>query len=132
MIIAAGIFTESMAVDLGVLGTILSLIGGGFAWVIGMLKSMKESRSDEIETAISKIINASPDKIVVNPQPLIVKMQEEFVTHVNLDQRLSDLNRRVGVLEGHRESDKKELLDRIDGIPGRVIATLKDVWGMKK
>ena len=121
--IAVGIFSESMTLDLGVIGTIIT----GFATIIGMLWQMKKNRGDEIKAAVSEIINASPEKIVVSPQPLLVKMEERFV---KVDD-LKDLERRVMVLEGHRESDKKELLDRIDGIPARVIATLKDVWGMR-
>lgn len=121
--IAAGIFSESMSLDITVIVTII----GGFATVIGMLWQMKKNRAEEIKSAVSEIINASPEKIVVSPQPLLVKMEERFV---KVDD-LKDLERRVQVLEGHRESDKKELLDRIDGIPGRVIATLKDVWGMR-
>lgn len=121
--IAAGFFTENMGFDLTVLGTVL----GMFGTIIGMLASAKKSRKDEIRQVVGEVINASPNKVVVDPQPFLVKMEKELLKKGDL----KDIERRVANLEQWRESDKSELRTLIDGIPARVIATLDTAWRMK-
>lgn len=118
ILFGAGFFSESMAVDITVFGTII----GGFSAVIGLLWTMRKNRGKEIESAVMKVINASPEKIVVNPQPLVVEMKKQFVTHeewVRLDRRIRAL-----------EDDKQNILDRIEAVPAKTIALLKDTKGL--
>lgn len=120
--IGAGLFTESMGFDIGVIVALLT----GLSIVIALLVQIKQGRKEEIRAVLNEVINASPEKIVVSPSPLLVRMEETFVTKSAFD----ELKERVKDLEDHRESDKKELLDKMDGIPGKVIALLKDTKGL--
>lgn len=131
----AAIFTPSMAGDI----TVVSVLVGILVAIVGMFyqirqgqREAKESRAEEIRSVVTEIINASPEKVVVNPQPLIVKMQEAFVTKDVVDEKFGHLDRRVAVLERHREADKMELSGKIDALPARIIAMLSDVWRMKQ
>lgn len=126
MILATGIFTSSMALDVTVMGTII----GGFGTVITLLVTLKKNRASEIEAAVMKVINATPDKIVVNPQPLMIAMQERYVSRDDLAIELADIRRRVTALELSRDHDRKDLLDKIDAVPARIISILKDTKGL--
>jgi hypothetical protein len=126
MIIAGGIFSSSMALDVTVIGGMVT----GFATIIGLLVQLKKNRASEIETAVMKVINATPDKIVVNPQPLMIAMQEKYVSRDDLAIELADIRRRLAALELCRDHDRKDMLDKIDAIPARIISILKDTKGL--
>ncbi len=131
----AAIFTASMAGDIAVVSVIVTILGAivtMFFQIRQGQREAKESRAEEIKSAVAEIINASPEKVVVNPQPLIVKMQEAFVTKDVVDEKFGHLEKRVQRLEFQRETDKKELADKIDAIPAKTIAMLSDVWRMKQ
>jgi hypothetical protein len=129
--IAAGIFTESMALDITVLTTLL----GMFIAVVGMFFSIKQSqreavqsqqeakntRAKEMEEAVLKVINASPNKVVVDPQPFLIKMEKEFVQRENFDA----LSTRVAALEVHRHNDQMNIMAEIANVPMRVIEMLR-------
>lgn len=122
--IAAGIFTESMALDI----TVIATIGSMFIAVVGMFISIKqsqseakESRAKEMEDAVLKVINASPNKVVVDPQPFLVKMEKEFVQRENFDA----LSTRVAALEVHRHNDQMNIMAEIANVPMRVIEMLR-------
>lgn len=126
MILAAGIFSESMGLDVTVIGGMLT----GFATIIGLLIQLKKNRGTEIKAAVMEVINATPDKIVVNPQPLMVAMQERYVSRNDLAIELDDIRRRVTALELCRDHDRMDLLQKIDAVPGKIIAILKDTKGL--
>ena len=129
--IASGIFSESMALDITVIATVICL----FIAVVGMFisikqsqretatsqKEAKQSRAKEMEEAVLKVINASPNKVVVDPQPFLVKMEEEFVQKENF----VALATRVAALEVHRHDDQMNLMAEIANVPMRVIEMLR-------
>ncbi len=117
--------------------TIISVLVGMFAAIMKMLvdqKSLQKSAADvrvkEIEAVISRVINTSPEKIVVNPQPLIIEMKKDFISRHDFKVETDELRRRITVLEVFRDNDRREIMDKIDNIPGRVIAILKDTKGL--
>jgi hypothetical protein len=129
MVFATGILTNSIAGDITVVGAVI----GMFATIIKLqldqkkLQSeAKKERKEEIRSVVSELINNSPDKVVVSPQPLIVEMRKEFIERAEYERVLGDLARRVGVLEQWREADKRELHGLIAAIPGQVIALIGD------
>ncbi len=126
MILATGIFSQSMALDIGVMVGLVS----GFGTVIALLVQLKKNRASEIKAAVMEVINATPDKIVVNPQPLMIAMQERYVSRDDLAIELGDIRRRVTVLELSRDHDRRDLLDKIDAVPARIISILKDTKGL--
>jgi hypothetical protein len=126
MILASGIFSESMGLDVTVIGGMLT----GFATIIGLLVQLKKNRSSEIKSAVMEVINASPEKIVVNPQPLMIAMQERYVSRDDLALELLDIRRRISSLELSRDHDRKDLLEKIDAVPAKIIAILKDTKGL--
>lgn len=127
--IAAGLFSESMALDVAVIGglvTILGAIGGGLIWVITMLKEQKKTRAEEIHAVVTQIINASPNKVVVDPQPFLVKMEEDFIGKTEFSQLVT----RVAALEIHRHNDQMSVMKEIGKVPLQVIALLKETKGL--
>ena len=127
------IITATWAGDI----TLLAVVVGMFATILKMLvdqKTLQKSASDvrvkEIKAVISEVINASPEKIVVNPQPLIVEMKRDMISRHDFNTEMSEIRRRVSVLEAHREVDRRELMEKIENIPSRVIAILKDTKGL--
>ncbi len=122
--IAAGIFSDSMAVDIGVIGTLITLLGavaGMFLSIKQSQREAKESRAKEMEEAVLKVINASPNKVVVDPQPFLIKMEKEFVQRDHFDA----LSTRVAALEVHRHNDQMSIMTEISNVPMRVIEILR-------
>lgn len=126
MMIAGGIFSESMALDVGVIVTILT----GFSIIIGLLIQARNQRSEEIKTAVMEVINSQPDKIVVNPQPLLIAMQEKYVSRDDLNLEMGEIRRRLTSLETSRDTDRREFIAHMDGLLPKFIAVLKDTKGL--
>ncbi len=122
--IAAGIFTESMAVDIGVIGTLITLLGAVAGMFFSIKQSQREStdnRAKEMEAAVLKVINASPNKVVVDPQPFLIKMEKEFVQREDFNA----LTTRVAALEVHRHNDLMNIMAEISNVPLRVLELLR-------
>jgi len=119
---ALGIFTESMYVDVSV----ITMIVGGFATIIFMLASQRAHRAEEIEAAVTKIITASPEKIMVSPQPFVIEMKKEFVQKDDFHAAVGRITR----LEERSRKDREELMTEIANVPAKTISLLKQVKGL--
>lgn len=118
----AAIFSESIAFDVTVLATVF----GMFATIIGMLRGMKKNREAEIERAVETVLTAKPEQVALTPQPLVVKLKEEFV--LKTEHEL--VEKRVAALEQRVHEDKQELLREIGAVPHKTIALLRDTKGL--
>lgn len=120
--IATGFFSDSLALDVTVVCTLL----GGFATIIGMLVRMRKSRMEEIQSAVQAAIHASPEKVVISPQPMLVEMKREFVRKEDFQLAV----RRIKDLEDKSSRDKEELMAQIADVPSRTITLLRETKGL--
>ena len=128
--ILAAIVTSSWAGDI----TLLAVIIGMFGTILKMQVDQKtlqnqqaNSRKEEIKQAIAAAISASPEKVVVSPQPFLVEMREEFVRRKDNEDDLSEIRRRLGNLEAWRERDSgtiANLATQISALPQQVVNSL--------
>jgi hypothetical protein len=129
MILAAGLFTESMGFDITIICTVLVM----FATVIGLLISAKrekktsdQERKKEIHDVVKAAINASPEKVVVAPQPLMIAIQEQYVSK----NEIKDVLRRIEILEKNGREDKETMLTLIADVPLRTAEMLAKIKGL--
>lgn len=105
----AAILTQSWGADFAIAGTIV----GMFGTIMVQLRAARKSRRDELEAVINEVISqkATSNKVEISPNPLMVKLQEDFVTRASFHKH-AELNREAHEkLERKIESDVNKLQD---------------------